>query len=81
MNDFLAKLVSSGWLSVVGLTLSITAIALGVFARRQSRERRTRLARGLCPICTYPIGTSPTCTECGVPLREESISSAKARSS
>ncbi len=30
--------------------------------------RRTRLARGRCPACNYPVGTSPVCTECGEAL-------------
>ena len=25
--------------------------------------------RGLCPACSYPVGTSPLCTECGKPVR------------
>jgi predicted amidophosphoribosyltransferase len=28
-------------------------------------RRRRRISRGLCPSCTYPIGTSGVCTECG----------------
>jgi len=35
-------------------------------ARRM--RRHMRLKRGLCPACKYPIGASPTCTECGTAL-------------
>ncbi|HWB19251.1 MAG TPA: hypothetical protein VG711_03040 [Phycisphaerales bacterium] len=34
--------------------------------RSMIRERRWR--RGLCPDCGYPVGSSPTCTECGALL-------------
>ena len=27
-----------------------------------------RLRRGQCPVCAYPIGVSPVCTECGKPV-------------
>jgi hypothetical protein len=35
----------------------------GPFALRRMIRRR----RGQCPACTYPIGQSPVCTECGAP--------------
>ena len=31
-------------------------------------RRLHRLRHGLCPRCTYPMGTSPVCTECGAEL-------------
>jgi hypothetical protein len=31
-------------------------------------RRRRRIKRGLCPSCTYPMGTSGVCTECGQQL-------------
>jgi hypothetical protein len=33
-------------------------------------RRHSRLKRGLCPACAYPVGESGVCTECGaaVPL-------------
>lgn len=30
--------------------------------------RRRRMARGLCPVCKFPMGLSPVCTECGADL-------------
>jgi hypothetical protein len=36
-----------------------------LFALPFAIRRRRRLKRGLCPVCAYPIGGSPTCTECG----------------
>ena len=43
----------------------------GPFALRRLVRRR----RGLCPACTYPMGESPTCTECGrdLPARSEAV--------
>ena len=37
--------------------------------------RTIRLRRGLCPKCTYPMGESPICTECGkaLPGRTETM--------
>ena len=31
-------------------------------------SRLVRRRRGLCPACAYPMGESPTCSECGKPL-------------
>lgn len=42
----------------------IAAMGIGVLRFRHWN----RLRRGLCPGCTYPIGISPICTECGVDL-------------
>jgi len=41
------------------------------FAARWTR-RLSRLRRGCCPACGYPIGVSHTCTECGVPVKPSS---------
>jgi len=39
------------------------------FDLRRRLRKRSRLNRGLCSACAYPIGVSPVCTECGEPLR------------
>ncbi len=36
----------------------------GVFLLR----RHMRIKRGLCPVCAYPTGSHPVCTECGTCL-------------
>ena len=36
-------------------------------------RRRLRLRRGLCPSCAYPMGASPTCTECGKTLAQGAV--------
>lgn len=36
-------------------------------------RRRLRRRAGLCAYCKYPIGPSPICTECGVPLPKRKI--------
>jgi len=38
-------------------------LCCGPFALRRMIRRR----RGRCPNCSYPIGQSPVCTECGAP--------------
>jgi len=50
----------------------VFAIILSGFSIMCGRLRgRSRLRRGMCPRCAYPIGTSPNCTECGqlLPMR------------
>ncbi|MCI0348786.1 MAG: hypothetical protein L0Z53_05115, partial [Acidobacteriales bacterium] len=39
-----------------------------LFAAPGLVRRRIRIKRGLCPACAYPVGESPTCTECGKPV-------------
>jgi hypothetical protein len=54
-------------------TAFYAAILWLLFAAPFALRRRTRIKRGLCPACAYPIGDSPLCTECGkqipAPLR------------
>jgi hypothetical protein len=42
-------------------------LAVGFAGVLQWREHgiETRIKRGLCPQCAYPVGTSDKCTECG----------------
>jgi hypothetical protein len=40
-----------------------------LFAVPAALRRKRRRARGLCPKCAYPVGTSVVCTECGAALR------------
>jgi hypothetical protein len=35
----------------------------------RSVRRWLRVKEGLCPVCRYPIGSSPVCTECGRPVK------------
>lgn len=52
----------------------VFAIILSGFSIMCGRLRgRSRLRRGMCPRCAYPIGTSPNCTECGRPLPRQVI--------
>jgi hypothetical protein len=39
-----------------------------VFVLNPALHRRVRLKRGLCAACTYPIGSSPVCTECAAAI-------------
>ena len=50
-------------------------IPFGVASVLQWRENRTtsRIKRGLCPACAYPVGDSEGCTECGKPLRANAL--------
>jgi hypothetical protein len=45
---------------------AIWLLVFGPFAWR----RWSRVRRGLCPACAYPVGASPVCTECGRPVRK-----------
>jgi hypothetical protein len=36
-------------------------------------RRFSRIRRDLCPKCGYPIGDSPSCTECGKPLPRRAV--------
>jgi hypothetical protein len=53
-----------GWLTVI--TTWLLACVFVVYLRL-CRWRRIR--RGLCPACAYPVGQSPSCTECGYTLK------------
>jgi hypothetical protein len=57
---------------LVGSPLCMAATTL-VRKRRQWKSPEGRLRRGECPACTYPMGDSIYCTECGrlLPSRAE----------
>jgi hypothetical protein len=38
-----------------------------------SLRRLIRVRRGLCPKCTYPMGASDVCTECGKSLPKRAV--------
>jgi hypothetical protein len=40
-------------------------LAAGLWTSTTALRRRSRQRKQLCPACAYPIGASPTCTECG----------------
>jgi hypothetical protein len=72
----LAKLMSTGephtelpyyplWPGFAINTIFYAAILWLLFAAPGSVRRRLRIRRGVCPACAYPVGQSPTCTECG----------------
>ena len=48
--------------------LALFAIVWAFIAVPLVLRRRRRMQRGLCPACTYPVGTSEVCTECGKQL-------------
>lgn len=52
-------------------TLFISLIWLAIVSCVRHTVAQRRVQRNLCPYCSYPLGTSPVCTECGkaVPLR------------
>jgi hypothetical protein len=50
-------------------TLFYAAILWLLFAAPFALRRMRRIKRGLCPVCAYPVGASPVCTECGKPVR------------
>lgn len=56
------------WMGFVGNSVvygaALGAVLVGVPALRRSARR----ARGRCEHCSYPVGGSPVCTECGRPV-------------
>lgn len=56
------------WTGLVMNTLFFgVVVAIGYSVNRRV-IKALRLARRLCPSCTYPIGASAICTECGEPI-------------
>jgi len=54
-------------------TLLYAAILWLLFAAPFALRRRSRIKRGLCPACAYPVGKSDVCTECGTPVKSKEI--------
>lgn len=51
-----------GFLTNTGVSTALLWLSVrGVFLLR----RHMRIKRGLCPLCVYPTGSHPVCTECG----------------
>ena len=57
--------VLCGW-SCLGVPAGLGGLIW--FGARRIVHRKKRFDLGLCPNCAYPIGASPVCTECGLPL-------------
>jgi hypothetical protein len=49
-------------------TIFYAAILWMMFALPIAVRRRRRIKRGLCAACGYPIGSRPTCSECGAAI-------------
>ena len=56
------------WFGFAGNALLYAAVLWLVFFAPFQLRRSIRRRRNLCPACGYPRGTSPVCTECGVPI-------------
>jgi len=56
-------------------TLCYGVLAAAVAVAFSQARSRARLRRGLCACCSYPIGTSPVCTECGKPIPARTLRS------
>lgn len=53
------------WLGLLA-DVAIYATSLLVFwSGARSVQRARRIRRGMCPVCAYPRGISPCCSECG----------------
>jgi hypothetical protein len=50
-------------------TIFYAAMLWLLFVTPGAARRWRRRRRGLCPNCAYPVGQSPTCTECGYTLK------------
>jgi hypothetical protein len=66
------------WLGFIINTLIYAALIGFLFFGSIRLRRWRRLRRGLCPRCTYPIGVSPVCTECGLTLPNHKPANARA---
>ena len=55
----------------VANTILYAAVSFGAYLTFRAIRLLRRMRRGLCPSCAYPVGSSPACTECGQPLREQ----------
>ena len=53
--------------------LFYAAVLWMMFAVPFALRRRLRIWRGQCPACTYPVGQSPVCTECGAAVTPKSM--------
>jgi hypothetical protein len=49
-------------------TLLYGAVLWMLVATISAIRRGWRIKRGVCQVCTYPVGTSDVCTECGTPV-------------
>jgi hypothetical protein len=70
-NVFGIRIGLPSWPLVPGFainTLFYAAMLWLLFAAPFALRRRTRIKRGLCPACAYPVGASDVCTECGRPV-------------
>ena len=56
------------WTGFVANALLYCGVLLALIIVPRSLRRLIRLQRGQCPNCTYPIGVSDRCTECGTPI-------------
>jgi hypothetical protein len=54
-------------------TIFYAAVLWVLYAAPGSVRRWRRRRRGLCPACAYPVGQSPTCTECGKPITRRGV--------
>jgi len=57
--------------AVNSLFYAVLLVPAGRATRRLNRSRR--LARGLCPRCTYAVADLPTCPECGETIRRKVV--------
>lgn len=55
------------WRGVALNTLFYGALSAALAEGCMLHRRRRRAARGLCPGCAYPVGSSGICPECGTP--------------
>ncbi len=61
------------WRGLAANTLLFAAVLWLLVCGPFVLRRFVRVKRGLCPWCAYPMGESPTCTECGKPLPNRAV--------
>ena len=57
------------WFGVTVNTLIFAGCLSLVVVTWLPLRNRSRIKRGLCPKCAYPVGTNKRCTECGVTVK------------
>ena len=67
------------WFGFVGNTLFYAAVFLCTLPAWRFLRSTIRVARSRCPRCSYPVGVSPVCTECGGQLSERLLERARDR--
>ncbi len=54
-------------------TIAYAVVAAVILCVPQNLRRRWRMRHGRCPICSYPVGATTTCSECGSTVQSDQV--------